>query len=469
MSPIEDEIRDTLRAEAACLHEMRPLRLPVSVAPHEPQGAPRTRRARRLRTWVGPAVAATVVLLIAVIQVTFRPIWDAHTAAPAASPSPVAGPALAADAVPRYYVYFGSGGRSAGPAIVVGDETTRRTIATVPVLPRGNYGNYAMSDVTVAGAADDRTFIVSASVSTHSSADAAAWVTSPLTWYLVRIEPGAADPVRVTKLPVQFPANLRKPGHPDGLAVVTTGLSGDGTELAVVESEVTPSWASGLPLTLQVYSVTTGRLQHSWPVGIDDTQANLKPVSDLSWVGDSTLGFAVTYTPAVREEVRTLDVSASGGTLLADSRVVWSQDVPATPLTPQEKATISTIEPPPHACDTPFLTRDGRAVVCGTSTYSASTKHLTAVWLAYPLATPTRPRVLGRVEEPRSVSDFNGTISVEWANPSGTEVIGVWNPESITGPSNNPVSSVTNYEGYIGHGTVTSFPYILGGGPDITW
>jgi hypothetical protein len=274
----------------------------------------------------------------------------------------------------------------------------------------------------------------------------------------------------VTKLPIQFPASGQTPSSRGGLDVLTTALSGDGTELAVLSATAGASRASGEPLTLRVCSVATGRLQHSWPAGIDTTQANRNAISDLSWVGDSTVGFAVTSTPEVREEVRTLDVSASGGTLLDDSRVVWSQDVPATtPLTPREKASISTIEPPPHACDTPFLTGNGQAVVCGDSTYSASTKRLTAVWLAYPLAPPSRPRVLGRVEEPRNVTDFDGSISVEWANPSGSEVIGTWNPEVITGPSGNPVSSVTNYEGYIGNGTIRTFPFILGGGPDVTW
>ena len=65
--------------------------------------------------------------------------------------------------------------------------------------------------------------------------------------------------------------------------------------------------------------------------------------------------------------------------------------------------------------------------MCGNFTKSASGKRLSAVWLAYPLATPTRPRVIGGVQEPADVSNFNGPISVEWTNPSGTEVIGSWN------------------------------------------
>jgi hypothetical protein len=338
----------------------------------------------------------------------------------------------------------------------VGDEKAGKTIATFPLLPKENYTLVSMTDAAVTGAADDRTFVVSASVSAKRQ------VVLPLTWYLVRILPGSADPVRVTKLPIQFPANSTANSR-GGQDILTTALSGDGTELAVLSAKTGAAWKAGEPLTLQVYSVATGRLQHSWSAGIDESAANPKPITDLSWVGDSTVGFAVTYTPQVREEVRTLDVSASGGSILADSRVVWSQYVPPSHLTPQEKASALALEPSPHACDTPFLTGNGQAVVCGSSTYSARGKRLSAVWLAYPLATPTRPRVLGSVQEPQNVSAFDCSISVDWTNPSGTEIIGAWNPAVITGPRDNPVTTVTDNEGYIGNGTVKTFPYILGG------
>jgi hypothetical protein len=91
---------------------------------------------------------------------------------------------------------------------------------------------------------------------------------------------------------------------------------------------------AGSQLVLQVYSVATGQLQHSWPTGVNVTSSgNTQPITGLSWVGDSTLGFTLTKTPGVSEEVRTLDVTTASGNVLADSRVVWSQDG--------------------HACDTP--------------------------------------------------------------------------------------------------------------------
>jgi hypothetical protein len=59
---------------------------------------------------------------------------------------------------------------------------------------------------------------------------------------------------------------------------------------------------------------------------------------------------------------------------------------------------------------------------------------------------------------------------VEWTNPSGTEIIGTWNwnLEVITGPSNHPVTSVTNNEGYIGDGRIKPFPFNVGG-LNVTW
>jgi len=213
---------------------------------------------------------------------------------------------------------------------------------------------------------------------------------------------------------------------------------------------VPPTW-----YLVQVYSVVTGRLRHSWSAGISATAGNPRPIADLSWVGNSAVGFAVTYSPEVREEIRTLDVSKTGTNLLADSRLVWSQYVPAAPHGTRNA---------PHACDTPFLTGNGQAVVCGNSTYSPSGKRLSAVWLAYPLATPTRPRVIGSVQEPRGVSSFNGSISVEWANPSGTKVIGSWNP-AIELPQHG--EEITNYAGVTENGKVKPFPRVPG--PLVAW
>ena len=121
---------------------------------------------------------------------------------------------------------------------------------------------------------------------------------------------------------------------------------------------VPPTW-----YLVQVYSVVTGRLRHSWSAGISATAGNPRPIADLSWVGNSAVGFAVTYSPEVREEIR-------------------------------------------------------------------------------------------------GVPSFNGSISAEWANPSGTKVIGSWNP-AVELPQHG--EEVTNYEGVIENGKVKPFPWAGGG------
>jgi hypothetical protein len=428
MNPLEDEIRDTLRSKAASLREVRPLRLPPVAPAHKPRAVPRAPWARRLRAWQGPAVAAAIVVLVAATLVTLKSLRNEH-AAPVASRGPVAGPSSAAGPAPRYYVGFGWSLSAGSWAIIVGDAQARKTIATSP-LPKGG----VLSDGATSGAADDRTFVVSAVAGQGNAVPGAP------TWYLARIFPGSADPVRITKLPIKFPADE---------AVRDIALSGDGTELAVVSSA---SWGADV----RVYSVATGRLRHSWSADIRSSVRNLEPIADLSWVGDSTVGFAVTYSPQVREEVRTLDVGKTGTNLLADSHLVWSQYVHGTPLStgePHHGLTNVSRLAARHACDTPFLTGNGQAVVCGNSTY-LSDNRWSAVWLAYPLATPTRPRVIGRVQEPRDVSSFNGPISVDWTNPAGTEVIGSWNPQvQVAGGT-----KVTNYEAVIENGKFMPFP-----------
>jgi hypothetical protein len=387
---------------------------------------------RWLRAWQGPAVAVAVVALVAGTLVILKSLRNESAAGPVASTSPVESSASAADgAAPRYYVELGWAKNDKSWAIIVGDRQAGKTIATFPLAKGGTLFNAGVS-----GAADDRTFVVSAAPSLG--------VAGPPTWYLVRIFPSSADPVQITKLPIEFPA---------GEGVGEIALSGDGTELAVVAMKAGASFSAGVPLTLQVYSVATGRLWHSWSAGLSATPGNPEPIADLSWVGDSTVGFVVTYSPEVRETVRTLDVSKTGTNLLTDSRLVWSQYVPAAPHGTRNA---------PHACDTPFLTGNGQAVVCGNSTYSAGDKRLSAVWLAYPLATPTRPRVIGSVQEPLNVSGFSGKISVDWTNPSGTEVIGSWNTAVQVVDHGESATEVTNYTGVIGNSEVRTFPRIPG-------
>jgi len=443
MSKLEDDIRDSLRSEADRLREVRQLHLPPAADRHGLRRALRQPAARWQRPWQAPVMAAAVIVLVAAALVTVKLLRNGSMVPPSppgpATATPAASPA--ADVIPRYYVRFGwatakgESGSQGNNAILVGDVRTGKTLGSYN-LPEGDTLVWSAS-----GAADDRTFVVSASVFKFAQHP----VIGPASFYLVRVFPGSADPVLVTPLPIQA-----TPATSVATQVISLALSADGTELAVV-------FNTGKSVGLGVYSVATGRLEHYWSAAISGVGRVNTPVTDPSWVGDGTVGFAFIQTPNVRQEVRTLDVNSAGSSLLADSHVVWSQYVPPPAGGKYGKGT-------PQTCDTPFLDGDGQAVVCATSSYSATDKRLSAVWLAYPLATPARPRVIGSVQVPQDVKGFNGPNAVQWTNSSGTEVIGSWNPE-VTVYSKNfqgPATSVTNDFAFIGGGQVRSFPWSPG-------
>jgi len=450
MSALEDAIRDTLRAEATSLGEVHPLRLPPAGASGRAQPAGRVGRTGWLRSWRGPALAVALVLLVAATLVTLKSVQDRHPVP--ASPSGVVGPA----GTPRYYLAFGGiqgAGTSRGLGIIAGDEQTGRILGSFLL----GQGDNVLSGGLGAGAADDRTFVVTGAVGRTSPS--APPVIGSHRWFLLHLVPGSARPVRVSKLAVKAP--------PDGHATAIA-LSGDGTELAVAwdtSKDSGPVARKDAPknisrsITLSIYSVATGRLQHSWSATISTSFEAGLPISDLSWVGDTAVGFAVIDNPQVREEVRVLDLSAARTDLLTASHVVWSQYVPGPRGDVYQEDT-------PRACGTPTLTGNGQAVVCGNSIYSADDKRLTAVWLAYPLATPTRPRVIGSVLQPKDVSSVS-PVSVDWANASGTELIGSWFSVVVTFPGGVKSSSSTGFRGFVGAGTVRQFPRIHD--PKVIW
>ena len=459
MSPLEADIRDSLRAEAERLSEVRPLLLPPAAARPERRRTPRAAGPRWPRPWQAPLMAAAAIMLVAAGLVTAK-VMRNESVVPPASPGPATATSgnSVVDVTPRYYVRIGWGPTGARPgqqkwAVYVGDVLTGKTLGSYSP-PKGDAFTWAAS-----GAADDRTFVVAMSAVSLKQLS----VPHPPRFYLFRIFPGTAAAVRVTPLPIQ----------PTPAASIA--LSADGTELAVLSR-------AGPSVGLGVYSVATGRLRHSWSAAISGGTPGNPPVTDLSWVGDRTVAFAFIRTANVRQEVRTLDVSAAGTGLLADSRVVWSQYVPppaggkGTPRTCEAPllascGTSSTYgKATPRTCDTPFLTGDGQAVVCGASSYSASTKRLSAVWLAYPLAPPGRPRVIGSATVRPDVDDFNGPIAVKWTNSSGTEVIGSWNPQTLVYDKNGQVSgsTVANYFAFIGGGKVREFPWV-GGLQEAAW
>jgi hypothetical protein len=112
----------------------------------------------------------------------------------------------------------------------------------------------------------------------------------------------------------------------------------------------------------------------------------------------------------------------------------------------------------PGVCYMPFLTGNAQTVVCASSTRSGHNHRLSADWLAYPVATPTKPRVLASILMPKDVDGVTAE-TVEWTNASGTELISSWSSFVIT-PGTGRGS---NFIGFVGGGTFRPFPFVPNG------
>lgn len=221
-----------------------------------------------------------------------------QAADPQPAPAALATGAQVSTSIPRYYVALAyTGSTSSQTKAVVGDDRTGRTVAVLnPSSSQNFYG--------VTGAADDRTFVVT----NYSAAQ------QETTWYLLRLTPGAAHPAQLTKLPIKPLA-----AHVNGLA-----LSPDGRELAVMWRTATT--ATNAVTQLSVYSMSSGAALHSWNTpGPTNTMLGVGANGvDLTWVnGDRSVDFLWGDTVQDgRKTIRTLDVTAAGHDLMADSRLV---------------------------------------------------------------------------------------------------------------------------------------------------
>jgi hypothetical protein len=195
---VHDRLRSTTEAVITSMREVRPLELPPDPHPHRRRSpASPSRESRRWRgwgSWLVPLAAAVAVIAVAVTLVSVRDTSSPRPTSPAPAPAP-----LPAAAVPRYYAAVQPGADAGGGladagevnTVVVGDDRTGKLLATLKP-PTGD----TFDGVT--GAADDRTFVLDArSVPSPTGAQDVSYA-----WYLLRIAPGAADPVRLTRLPI---------------------------------------------------------------------------------------------------------------------------------------------------------------------------------------------------------------------------------------------------------------------------
>ena len=354
---VNDRLRATTEAVTASMREVRPLTLPPDPARLPPDPAPLSpdprpapapptvpglaqppiRALAGLGSWLVPLAAAAAVIAVAATLVSVR---DASGPRPA-SPVPASTPApVPSGAVPRYYVAVQPGASDdqglddadeVNP-VVVGDARTGRLLATLRPPTGSTFDG-------VTGAADDRTFVLD--VRSVPSVMGSQHVSHG--WYLLRITPGAADPVRLTRLPIT--------GRFEDAVIHGLALSPDGRTLAVM---FTPNMADGGspgPTTLRTYSVPTGRSLRTWTGAESDGLVcfTCDNTVDLRWLANGhTLAFS--YPEAVLPQaVRTLDLTGPGDSLDADSRAVF-------PITATDHSD----------CVNPLLSADGHTVLCGT-------------------------------------------------------------------------------------------------------
>jgi hypothetical protein len=439
MNSVEDQVRAATRAQAATMRAVGPLRLTPAAGDVLERTRP-ARQARRPRAGLAPAAAAAAVLAVAISLVTVRSLSNGPLVPPAASSSSYSYSSTATEQLsagtPRYYAAVTPLAGRHADGLVVADTGTGKTVATV-APPAGQ------TFTSVSAAADDRTFVGYAMPATGSRAQAG-------TWYEVRFTPGAAAPARLWRLRVPPLADVQ-----------SMAVSESGSKLAVVLDD-----PEGQPKTLQVYSVTTGRLLHAWPHGLsgffnsESWQAGMQ-TPELTWIdGDQDLAFPSIFVfqqnknvPATWiPQIWRLRLGRGGSNVIAGSNLVWSMNHdPVNSTSPQRCLPYST----------PMLSANGETVVCestsaaltqtGPNTYRQipnKAARWTVSWLAFAITAPGTARTLYSTTVPAGKGI---ALQTAWINASGTSALAEWGPLS----SQTSVSAV--HFGTASHGVLTRY------------
>jgi hypothetical protein len=378
----ENELRSALRA----LERETPDTAKVLSQVAERTSAKTAARGRRPgRRLLAASAAAAIVIAIAV------------AAALLAAPSRGHGQADAAQGVPRYYMALipfneqGPGMFSGGYA-VVRDRITGRTVATVqPPRPYTAFEG-------VTGAADDRTFVLTATRTTTGSD------TQPDTFFYARFNP-ADGAVTLTPLAL--------PGLPVSNDLVTAALSPDGTKLAVA-SEISTA-------QIKVYSLPSGAAK-TWSAKVNTAFAFANDTYNLlSWSRTGTLAFGwIGSIPGNTIGVYLLNTNGAGGNLLADSREAFCPVQPPRQLPPSYIGT-----------DTAFLTPDGTTIISRVPQPIPVGQRPAACSTSSPGLRPTMPELeefsvsTGQATSVLYASHSHGTemSDVYWSNPSGSVLV----------------------------------------------
>ena len=395
---VEDRLRTATRARADLVSDIRPLDLPA----REPARLRRSPGSRRWMAWAAPAAAAALVVALALTLVSVRQARN-ESPVPAAAQSG-ASAISAADTLPEFYAALNSSfGPGPTPTPVVVGKTGASTAMSTVRPPKGQ------SFVGVTGAADDRTFVVAAEA---YPAPPGAYSGAPVAWYLLRV-PAVGQAARLTKLTI--------PGQPAGTQVSGIALSPSGSELAILFQRGVWAGRNG-PLTLGVYSVSTGQALRTWTQQTNGARVGFGWYSgqysntSITWQDGRTLAFDEgVYSPPSAQpnavfapdpsfsdvKIRTLSLSSPGGSLLAASKVVFTSKN--------------------SSCDTLQLTLDGKSVFCGTSAgsdHSKSSAYDPKIF-EYTVATGQSRLVYRRA----GVYNY-GVANVLWLNADGSHLVG---------------------------------------------
>lgn len=309
------------------------------------------------------------------------------SASPAVTFAPLA---VAAAAVPRYYVALTSAQRAApqrsgtvGQAVAeVRVTSTGSMIAKV--TPPAPYNTFSM----VTAASDDRTFVLAAQQLPK--------LTPQL--FMLHVDPASPVPARRTRL-------VPLPRIQPGAQAWDLALSPNGTRLAAIAGSGAPGW-------LQVFNLATGG-QRIWTgkaatgsgtggAGSLDTGArSAGSYGSLSWAADErTLAFV--WASGKRAEVRLLNTDAPGTSLIADSRRAITATGPARGLRQV------------------LLTRDGQTILAVTATSSLKAATGNAIAQQLTRYSAMTGRVITNISE---LPVKGGYERVLWSSSSGKTLI----------------------------------------------
>ncbi len=338
------------------------------------QDRPDRKPALRRRGMAALAMAVTVVGLVAT---TTAFSGGTHVAQEART-----GASVSLRSVPRYYMrllqhghYKIDGRLTQGEEAVIRDTLTGATIATIhPPAPFKTFD-------AVSGAADDRTFVLSASLAPFDQPKA-----FPTKFFIARFNPSTRA-VTLRALPI--------PELPQGDEPVGLALSPSGTELAISGYNRPVSYAR-----VSLYSVATGA-HRSWLLHGAIGRGAPYDTLALSWSRSGTLAVNMLDTSTIR----LLNTHSAGGSLLAHSRqAVVDRDTTSS-----------------HYGDG-LLIPDGTKIVIPIEHFASESNGGIRYESAFEVFSATSGRLIRLLH--KTDTGLDGANSLVWTSPAGGLLVG---------------------------------------------